>query len=113
MQKINPIDVCYELVEWKTLPGVSRPLPRICENVPSEQKLSLYEVHSNLGKFILAELALKAQTTSMLSFLVDSVVEPCTKKEPPFGIGIDLPDGHHFTVGQILSRSEKKSELFF
>ncbi len=77
------------------MPGVSRPLPRICENVPSEQKLSLYEVYSNLGKFILAELALKAQTTSMLSFLVDSVVDPCTKKERPFGIGIDLPDGHH------------------
>jgi hypothetical protein len=91
----NPIDVRYELVEWKTLPGVSRPLPRVCKSVPSEQKISLREVYSNLGKFILAELALKAQTIPMLNFLVDSVVDPITKKERPFGIGIDLPDGNH------------------
>jgi hypothetical protein len=91
----NRIDMQYELTDWQTLPGVSKPLPKICQNLPSEQNVSIDEVYSNKWTMILAELALKAQTSPILHFFVNSVVDPITKKERPFGIGIDLPNGHH------------------
>ena len=93
--KNNHIDNQYDLTDWKILPGVSRPLPKISKNLPSEQNVSFYEIYPNISKIISSKLAHKAQTTSMLNFLVNSVVDPITKKERPFGIGIDLPDGHH------------------
>jgi hypothetical protein len=93
--KNNHIDMQYDLTDWQTFPGVSRPLPKISKNLPSEQNVSFYEIYPNISKIISSRFALKAQTTPMLNFLVNSVVDPITKKERPFGIGIDLPDGHH------------------
>jgi hypothetical protein len=93
--KNNHVDNQYDLTDWPTLPGVSRTLPKMCKKVPSEQNVSLYGLFPSIGKIISAEMALKAQTWTMLNFLGNSVVDPNTKKERPFGIAIDLPDGHH------------------
>jgi hypothetical protein len=93
--KSNHVDKQYDLTEWKTLPGVSRPLHKMCKNLPSEQNVNVYGLFPNIYKIISAVVALQAQTWSMLNFLINSVVDPITKKERPFGIGIDFPDGNH------------------
>ena len=76
----NNIDERYELTEWTTSPGVTRLLPKKFKNVPSEQNLSLFELYSNFSKFIAVELAIKAQSSSMFNFLVNSVVDPVVEK---------------------------------